>query len=163
MTDENQSPRFLALRKLVDYQIRPHYRWYSTHTLWPRLCFRFAGIAVVIGSLTLPVIAAHREWPHREIFLTGVSLMVAVISSLNTFFKWDSTWQSRVSTAAALQSLLARWDLSMKSAETAQNADDTALAATEKLFNDTFNIVGSETKQFFASVKWPATRPKPEI
>jgi hypothetical protein len=160
MSDETQSARFLALRMLVDQQIRPQYRWYSTHTLWPRLCFRCAGILVVIGSLTLPVIAAQKGWPPRV--LTGVSLMVAVISSLSTFFKWDSTWQSRISTSAALRSLLAKWELSMESAGTAEKPDDAALAATEKLFDDAFNIVGSETKQFFATVKWPDTRSKPD-
>jgi hypothetical protein len=161
MSDELQSAHYLALRSLVDQRIQPEYQWYLNHTLWPRLCFRIAGIVVVIGSLSLPVMAAQKGWPPREILLSTVSLLVAAVSSLSTFFRWDSTWQSRIRTAGALRAALAKWELSMKAAELAENAIDMAFTATEKLSDEAFNLVGAETKQFFDTVKWPDTRAKP--
>ena len=79
--------RIMYNKRLVDREILPNYRWYWKHRTWPRLCFRGAGIAVVIGSLLLPVITAMN--------------------------RWDSTWQSRTKTATELKSLLAKWELNM--------------------------------------------------
>lgn len=161
MSDETQVDRFSAWRTLVNEQIRPQHQWYATRTLVPRLCFRFAGVVVVIGSLSLPVIAAQKTWQFRESLLTAVSLVVAVVSSLGTFFKWDSVWQSRTRTAGALQAALAKWELSLEAAQMSENPDNAALAATQKLFDDAFTFVSSETKQFFDTVKWPDVRSKP--
>jgi hypothetical protein len=160
MSDELDSGCFLALLTLVDQQIRPQYEWYSTHTLWPRLCFRIAGVVVVIRSLSLPVVAAQKGWQFREGLLTVVSLLVAAVSSLSTFFRWDSTWQSRIRTAGALRTALAKWELSTEASVLAEKPSAAALTATEKLFDDAFNLVGSETKHFFDTVKWPDTRSK---
>jgi hypothetical protein len=76
-------------------------------------------------------------------------------SSLSTFFRWDTTWQSRTKTATELKSLLAKWELNMKSAEIAPNPREAALAATQQLFGDAFRIIGSETSDYFATIKWP--------
>lgn len=110
--------------------------------------------SVVIGSLALPTIATA-SWSHQRGVLTAVSLAVAILSSLSTFFRWDSTWQTRTKTANDLQGLLAKWELSLKSAAMAESPREAALAATQALFNDAFSAVGTETNQFFATVKWP--------
>jgi len=76
-------------------------------------------------------------------------LAVAILSSLSTFYRWDSTWQTRTKTAKELQGLLAKWELALKLAETAQNPREATLSATQKLFDDAFNAIGSETKSVF--------------
>lgn len=155
MPDQSQFVAFVEeLRALVNDQVRPCYDWYSTHTTWPRICFRVAAVIVVVGSLALPAIATA-TWAHHQLVLTVVSLAVAILSSLSTFFKWDSTWQSRTKTVIDLQGFLAKWELALRSAEMAPNPSEAALTATQELFNDVFNTVGSETKQFFSTVKWP--------
>lgn len=149
------------LKGLVKQHILPQYQWYWTHKTLPRVCFRGAGVLVVIGSLVLPVIAAAKGWNHRESALTTVSLAVAILSSLSTFFKWDTVWQSRTKAAMELKSLLAQWELALSSLGTAENPSKSALCATQKLFEDAFRVIGSETTGFFATVKWPET-PKTE-
>jgi hypothetical protein len=51
--------------------------------------------------------------------------------------------------------MLARWEFRLKSAEFADDPKKTALEATEVLFQEAFALVGSETDEFFASVRWP--------
>ena len=147
------------LRKLVESQVMPCYKWYSTHKAWPRILFRFGGMIVVIGSLSLPAIASS-SMPLREPLLTAVSLAVAAFSSLNAFFRWDGAWRSRTRAAYDLQGMLARWEFRLKTAEFADDPRKAALEATEILFNEAFALVGSETDEFFSSVRWPEA-PKP--
>jgi len=143
------------LRQLVEKQIMPSVEWYSTHTAWPRVAFRLAGVIVVIGSLLLPVITAVKDLPFRDGLLTTVSLAVAIVSSLSTFYRWDSTWQTRTKAAWELRGLLAKWELALKFAETAENPLEAARSATQKLFDDSLDVIGSETNQFFTTVKFP--------
>src|SRR5215212_2455363 len=143
-----------ALRKLVSEHVVPCYTWYSTHITWPRVMFRTAGMVVVIGSLSLPAIATS-SLPSRNTLLTAVSLAVAILSSLNTFFRWDATWRSRARAGYSLQGLLATWEYGLTAAQRADNPEQAALVATEKLFKDSFALVGTETDEFFANVHWP--------
>jgi hypothetical protein len=148
------------MRALVEKQVAPCYKWYDGSKKWPRIFFRSAGLIVVIGSLLLPVIASRKGMPYRDDILTSISLAVAVMTSLNAFFRWDAAWRSRTRAAYALQGLLGRWEFRLKAAEESENPKAAALAATEKLFDEAFTLVGSETDEFFANVRWPeAPRP----
>src|SRR4029079_4980095 len=132
------------LRELVSKQVMPCYTWYDTHKGWPRILFRVAGLVVVIGSLLLPAIAAQSNLSHQKEILTAVSLAVAIMSSLNSFFKWDATWRSRTRTAYALQGLLGEWEFGMRASRESQNPRSSALEATESLVEQAFALVGSE-------------------
>jgi hypothetical protein len=160
MTERTEFDTFeTGLRQLVNEQVVPCYKWYSTHKTWPRVMFRGGGMIVVIGSLILPAIAAS-SMPKREIVLTMVSLAVAVLSSLNAFFRWDATWRSRTRAAYALQGLLATWEFNLSAARRSKDPQQCALDATDRLFKDAFALVGSETDEFFANIRWPEA-PKP--
>jgi len=110
----------------------------------------------VIGSLLLPVITTSETLLHKQLILTIVSLTVAVLSSLSTFYKWDYAWQTRMKAALELKGLLAKWELNLIAAQVAVNPADAALKATRELFDDSFKIVDTETGQFFANVNWPS-------
>lgn len=142
------------LRKLVEEQVMPCYKWYTTHKAWPRMLFRLGGTIVVIGSLTLPAIAAS-SMNSRDTVLTIVSLAVAVCSSLNSFFRWDGMWRSRTRAAYDLQGMLARWEFQLKLAEFADDPKKAAIEATDAVFKEAFALVGSETDEFFSTIRWP--------
>jgi hypothetical protein len=144
------------LRALTHKQIDRDFEWYWDHQTWPRIVFRLCGVIVVVGSLLLPVITNFQELPHQRWILTGVSLTVAILSSMSTFFKWDSTWQTRRKAALGLQSALAKWELALTIAKGAENPCKEARAATQMLFDEAFTIIGDETGKFFATVRWPA-------
>ena len=163
MTNDTQFEPFLAeLKTIVHRQIIPRYRWYQNHTLGPRICFRASGFIVVIGSLLLPVITTYETLGHKQLILTIVSLAVAVLSSLSTFFKWDYAWQTRMKAALELKGLLAKWELNLIAAQVAKNPAEEALNATKQLFDDSFKIVDTETGQFFANIQWPSIPTHPQ-
>ena len=156
MTDERQRDAFIEeLRSLVDRHIRSAHQWYSSRTKQPRFGFRISGIIVVIGSLTLPVITAIKDWRFKDEVLTVVSLSVAIVSSLSTFYRWDLMWHSRAKTTSDLEAILGNWELDVTAASIAENPRGAALAATQRAFQEAFRAVGAETTQFFASVKFP--------
>ena len=154
MTEINEPDSFDDLRELVNQHIRPELRWYTRNTFWPRMAFRAAGVFVVIGSLLLPVITAT-TWSRRGTVLTAVSLAVAVVSSLSTFFRWDAMWQSRIRAVRDLSSLLAKWELNLTAARAEENPRKAALLATQALFDEAFTLIGAETKQFFDIMQRP--------
>jgi hypothetical protein len=163
MINDPQSEPFLEeLKSIVHRQIIPRYRWYQKHTLWPRICFRASGFIVVIGSLLLPVITTSETLLHKQLILTIVSLTVAVLSSLSTFYKWDYAWQTRMKAALELKGLLAKWELNLIAAQVAKNPAEEALNATKQLFDDSFKIVDTETGQFFANINWPSIPTHPQ-
>jgi hypothetical protein len=153
-TDEFQV--FVAhQRKLVENHIMPCHNWYSKHVWWPRVMFRLSGIVVVIGSLSLPIIATSTTLLNRDVVLTATSMSIAALSSLNTFFRWDAMWRSRTRAGHALQGLVASWEYGLSAAALSDKPEQAALAATEKLFKEAFALVGAETEEFFASLHWP--------
>jgi hypothetical protein len=105
------------LKALVHRHVIPRYSWYQKHTLGPRSCFRISGLMVVIGSLLLPVITTYETLWHKRIILAIVSLTVAVLSSLSTFYKWDYAWQTREKAALELKGFLATWELNLIAAQ----------------------------------------------
>ena len=157
MIYDTQFEQFLAeLKALVHRHVIPRYSWYQKHTLGPRICFRISGLMVVIGSLLLPVITTYETLWHKRLILAIVSLTVAVLSSLSTFYKWDYAWQTREKAALELKGLLAKWELNLIAAQVAKNPAEEALNATRQLFDDSFKIVDTETGQFFANISWPS-------
>jgi hypothetical protein len=109
--------------------------------------------------LLLPVIAKSGVAQSKPWILTAVSLLVAILTSLGAFYRWDASWQSRMKTALELQVLLAKWELDMASAKIAENPTKEAFAATRQLFDAAFKLIGAETDFFFANVKAPTAEP----
>jgi hypothetical protein len=92
--------------------------------------------------------------------LTVISLSVAIVTSSNAFFRWDTTWRGRTRAGHALQGLLANWEYDLAAAAISATPQQAALASTEKLFKEAYALVGAETEEFFASLHWPeAARP----
>jgi hypothetical protein len=144
----------------VEKQIDPDFKWYWNHQTWPRVLFRVCGVIVVVGSLLLPVITNFQGLPYHQWILTAVSLTVAILSSLSTFFKWDSTWQTRRKAALGLQRARAKWELALITAKAAESPCKEAHIATQNLFDEVFRIIGDETGQFFATVRPAGAAPQ---
>jgi hypothetical protein len=73
--------------------------------------FRFLGVLVILGSVSLPFLAQSAE--TNKWIISGVSLGVALLTALNSFFGWHLTWQKRVAVTAALEHYIANWEIDM--------------------------------------------------
>jgi lysylphosphatidylglycerol synthetase-like protein (DUF2156 family) len=143
------------MTSLVDKRIRPVNQWYWDHARSPRIWFRVCGVVVVVGSLLLPVITTFKTLPHHDWVLAAVSVTVAILTSLGTFFQWDAAWKNNIKAGMELQALLAKWDLNIARAKYAEDPRKAALDSTELLFDEAFKVTGAETVDFFASLKSP--------
>jgi hypothetical protein len=142
----------------VRAHILPLRDWYALHIWWPRVLFRSAGSLVILGSLSLPIIASH-NFEGRDWLLGVVSVLVAALTSLNAFFHWDSTWRSYAQTERQLESAIAKWDLQMQIFQAGKLSWPEAVVATQELFEQVHKTVSSETDQFFSTVKFPDVGP----
>ena len=143
---------------VVDRTVRPALEWYQSRSRWPRILFRTSGVLVIMGSLLLPVLAVNVDEGDSALLLTVISLVVATLTALSTFFRWDISWRGRVSTALKLRGLLDLWEVKVAKARLSAEPARDVFDATEMLVSEANSLVGAETEQFFTAVKWPASR-----
>src|SRR5438093_1075543 len=66
--------------------------WFERHA-WPKmLCFRAVGVLVIGLSVSVPFIAAQNA-PWKDPAVSAVALVIALLTGLNSFFRWEHAWQ----------------------------------------------------------------------
>lgn len=144
-------------RELKTRFIDPRIEWYQNHTAAPRFCFRWAGIITIICSVTLPAIAVA-EFPYKALALSLMSIAVAALTGLSSFYKWERTWRANSTAQVALQQHVAKWELELANARLLVAAQDRAnhvYKATSDLLVNAGNVVTSESEGFFSGLSFP--------
>jgi uncharacterized membrane protein YidH (DUF202 family) len=144
------------LRPFVD-KVKRTRKWYEKRAKPPRIAFRAIGVVIILLSLSIPLIAALR-FTGKDLVLSLFAVLIAIATSLNSFFKWEQTWQAFRKSEFALDHLLTVWDLRRVEAmhETdPTEARDRILTAAEQLIEEANKITSSETQQFFDRIELP--------
>ncbi len=81
--------------------------WYRNHTAGPRIMFRCAGILTIILSAARPGLAVA-SFSHQKETLASISITIAVLTGLGSFFRWERTWHGNMSARLALEQLSAK-------------------------------------------------------
>src|SRR5260370_35164944 len=142
------------VRPFVD-KVKRSRKWYEAHANRPRIAFRAVGVVVILLSLSIPFIAALR-FTGKDLVLSLSAVLIAIATSLNSFFKWEQTWQAFRKSEFALDHLLTAWHLQRVEAlhEThPARPRERILTATEQLIEDANKVASSETKQFFDMIE----------
>ncbi len=147
------------LQRLVRSQVVETRDWYKNNAARPRRLFRAAGATVILLSISIPLLASL-QYPAKDLVLSVIALLIAALTGLNAFFKWESSWRSRRQTEFALNHLLSLWDLRI--IEAMQEPDPTEarkliLTATRQLLQEAQTVVGAETEDFFSKMTFPQT------
>jgi len=161
---QQDDPRFISIMNeliiLKDTRVISYLNWLRNHADSPRKLFRISGATIILLSVSVPLLSIIND-PARNIILPVVTLVIAALTSLNSFFQWQNAWQSRRQTQFSLEYFLSNWELAMLRAkyetDTAK-AIDLAIAATENLLNRTREISGAETAQFFENIQLPQSQ-----
>jgi ABC-type multidrug transport system fused ATPase/permease subunit len=167
---ENMSKATVAcltqLRDLVEQRIVRSLQWYETHTNNPRIFFRLSGTLLILLSICLPVLSSISSsawpysWPSKELLVSFIALVIALLSALSTFYHWSETWRVNMSAKMELKNLLAIWEVCMVEAQqltTQKDITDAAIKATKDLFDAAAKVDTSNTEHFFKNVKFPET------
>ena len=122
-------------------KIKIHYvdnllKWYGGHVNWPRIIFRLAGITVISLSLGLPFLSTIGGNLGKYLVMSA-SLVIAVLTALNSFFNWQKTWEKRVMLKLTMEGLVAQWEAEIIAA----NADSDSKSGFEIAFNATRELI----------------------
>lgn len=139
-------------RKVIDTQL-----WFKRHARPKMMCFRVVGVLVIGLSVSVPFIAAQdASW--KDTAVSAVALSIALLTGLNSFFRWERAWQGYRQTQFALEHLLALWDLRVieaKHQEDPRIATAMAIRATEQLLVDSRSATSAETAEYFKLIEVP--------
>jgi hypothetical protein len=139
------------------YVVAEQLNWYEKNTWQPRFFFSLSGILIIVLSVSIPYLSTL-EGPWKNIVLPIVALVVAGLTGLSAFFRWDSKLKSYIQTKYRLQYCLSIWELEIAEAKhelKPEIAMKKALQATRQLLKNAQNITSSETEEHFQKITIP--------
>jgi Protein of unknown function (DUF4231) len=156
--------RFLSvleeLTRIKEEFVVRRLHWYKTHARTPMLLFRTSGVLVILLSVSLPFLTTL-EGLWKTIVLPVISLLIAGLTGLNSFFQWESGWKGYRQTQFTLDYLLTQWELQIAEAKCqvdVQKGIDMALQATEQLISTTQTTTNVEAEEYFKRVQAARTQ-----
>jgi hypothetical protein len=160
-TDEKLTTLLKQLRPLVDNVVDAR-QYYEKRARRPKSAFRISGVAVILLSLSIPFIASL-QFTGKDILLSAFAVLIAIVTSLGSFYKWEHTWRSYRQAESALGNLLSLWDFRI--IEATQETDtskgmEKIIVATQQLLEEAHKVTSAETEEFFSKVEWPGEKKK---
>lgn len=152
---------FRKLTALVDEHVGGATRWYMSHSKTPLYWFRTFGTFLILLSVSLPVVASSPSFAGKDLTVSLMSLAVALLSAVATFFHWHETWRVNAQSLMELEHLLALWKVKMVAAEQVADAAGRAKAAvlaTEELFAGAARVDKANAQGFFKNVQMPSIK-----
>jgi hypothetical protein len=89
------------------YVLRLH-RVYDLRATWHRRLYRFSGIVVILAGAGLPLLVSL-DYPGKDIAISATGVLVAVITGLRAFYRWDQSWILLRKTEMAITTALWQW------------------------------------------------------
>src|SRR5581483_4534647 len=136
------------------------FNWYKANARRPMLLFRIAGVLVILLSVSLPFLTTL-DGLWKTIVLPVISLLIAGLTGLNSFFRWESAWKGYRQTHLTLEYLLTTCELQIAEARCqvdVQKGIDMALQATEQLITMTRTTTSAEAEDYFKRVQIARTQ-----
>jgi hypothetical protein len=139
--------------------------WYERRARWHRRWFRLSGVAIILLSATLPLLAGL-DFNGKNTVIGLIGVGIAVVAALRNFYKWDHLWGVLRRSAFELTFLIDRWRLDIAALdENEQTKEGVArLRAihklTSKLLTDADEVRERESMGYFASLDFPTSGPK---
>lgn len=106
----------------------------------------------------MPVVASLPDFNGKIFVISIMSLVVALLSSVATFFHWHETWRVNSQSLMEFEHLLASWEVKMILAEKIPEVEKrviSAVLATEELLAAAARVDKANTQGFFKNVKMP--------
>jgi hypothetical protein len=147
---------FADCAELAKRYVVCHRNWYRQRAKWVRWFFRVSGGGVILLSAVLPIVA-FLGFPHVRLVITVLSVCIATLTALRSFFQWDLQWRVLKQADWKITGLLASWEADicgLKSHPSGQR-DRLASEATKTLIDHVNAVVQDESTTFFRAVQWP--------
>ena len=137
------------IRRSEEYFV--HMRdFYDRRARWNRHFYRMSGILVIVLGGGLPILAGS-DIARKDLIIAVIGFVVASITALRGFYRWDSAWVLMRETEFMLTKRYVAWKaIQMRSPEFALLREETA-----KLLNDLVAIRENEARAFFKDLPVP--------
>lgn len=152
-----EADSFDACRHLAERYVVKHRNYYRRRATRVRRYFRWAGLAVILCSAALPVVA-FVDGDQTRLIITVLSVTIAALTALRAFFQWDVQWRVLRQADWKLTYLLATWEIELEYLRTCPNDADpecSAINATKTLLVEAEKVVEAEASSFFRGLGWP--------
>lgn len=145
------------MRRIVVDHVRECHDWYQRHKRPSRRLFRGAGVMVIVLSALIPLLSSYQAVGFR-LTVGIIGVVIACITGLNTFYRWERSWRSYSIAQFNLDYFLRRWELKAGEARTCDDEGQAlriVRAATQELLDEARRVESEETTEFFHNVSGP--------
>ena len=133
--------------------------FHAKRASYRRTAFRRWGMLVVILSATLPVVAAFSDTlPGNTLLVSLMAAAIAILTSANSFFHWDTGWQGSTNVQIGIDVLYDNWQLAIANARTNRNESEgleQASKATQEFMDAVHQLIESEAKEYLSRQRFP--------
>lgn len=120
-------------------------RVYELRATWHRRLYRFSGIVVILAAAGLPLLVSI-DYAGKDVAISATGVLVAVITGLRAFYRWDQSWILLRKTEMAIASALWLWQ---------GREPDTDREAAAELIQRVYDIRKVEAESFFKDLAFP--------
>lgn len=129
--------------------------FYGSRATWHRRFFRLSGITVILIGAGLPLLVTL-DYPGRDLVVSVAGVIVAGITALRAFYRWDQSWILLRNTERAVTAAWWEWHSRLD----ALGSGDDAPSAEEREITRTFarkliDIRKQEADDFFSDMAFP--------
>ncbi|MEU3271468.1 DUF4231 domain-containing protein [Saccharomonospora sp. NPDC006951] len=126
--------------------------FYNSRAVWHRRFYRFSGILVIAAGAGLPVVA-NLDYGAKELVVSLMGTLVALLTALHAFYRWDQSWMLLRHTEMRLTSAYWAWRAALPAADGAP--DPATVALTRDFLLALSQIRDQEAVSFFEKLSFP--------
>jgi hypothetical protein len=152
-----KEPQLQEMARVVNDYVQEAHDWYQRKKRLPRQLYRVTIATTVILSSSVPFLASFEGRGFR-LAVGVIGVIIAVVTGLGGFYRWETTWQVFALAQADLEYALRVWELRMAEADSKEeHGARLALAkeATQEVMEEGRRVRASETEEFFRGVMRP--------
>lgn len=118
--------------------------FYDARARWRRRLYRLAGVVVIMLGGALPLIASSTV-PGKDLVVGLLGFVVATVTALRGFYRWDTSWVLLRQTEIALTRHFFQW----KTQQTPTADAPAQRASAQELLQHLLDVRAEESKAFF--------------
>ncbi|MGV1008180.1 MAG: DUF4231 domain-containing protein [Dermatophilaceae bacterium] len=128
--------------------------FYDARARWHRRFYRLSGVLLIVLGGALPLLASS-SWQSKDALVAATGFVVATLTGLRGFYRWDASWVLLRGTEVALTRRYLAW----KSQQDTQATPQQRRTAVAALLADLMDIREDEATVFFKDL--PIVGPRP--
>lgn len=129
--------------------------FYNSRATWHRRFFRLSGIIVIVVGAGLPLLVTL-DYPGRDLIISIAGVVVAGVTALRAFYRWDQSWILLRNTERAITAAWWEWHSKLDVVGSGEDASSQEQREVTRAFAQKLvDIRKREADWFFADLAFP--------